>query len=147
MVVQQRSSYLPTTNDSSVLPLINSSSNSIPDTIDNSQTKYQNINMAVMSSSGRNKTIAFIKSNYTTLCICLVLYSIIAGYMAGIQPINKFRYFSYHPLLMTLGMIGSMSIGTITKKLGGYANTKVDVSILFSLVRKQCNCRMKIPLS
>lgn len=86
----------------------------------------KSINMANNSSS--NKTVTFIKQNYYVLCICLILYSILAGYMAGIQPTRQFRYFSYHPLLMTCGMIGSMSIGAITKKIGGYMNTKVSFS-------------------
>lgn len=45
--------------------------------------------------------------------------------MAGIQPTGKWRFFSWHPLLMTIGMVGLMGIGAITKKLGGYTNTKV----------------------
>lgn len=108
------SSYLPISSTNTTVNRIN----------DESEITYS-INMAKTNTS-TNKTVTFIKQNYFALCMCLILYSIIAGYIAGIQPTNQFRYFSYHPLLMTCGMIGSMSIGAITKKIGGYMNTKVS---------------------
>jgi hypothetical protein len=107
-------SYLPISNNT------NTSVTSIKDDI----TSSTSVNMANNLASN-NKTLTFIKQNYFVLCACLIFYSIMAGYMAGIQPTKQFRYFSYHPLLMTCGMIGSMSIGAITKKIGGYMNTKV----------------------
>jgi hypothetical protein len=109
-------SYLPILNTNSVVA---TSSN---DDIANSITLN---NMATGTTTNNNKTVRFIKQNYFVLCACLILYSTVAGYIAGIQPTNKFRYFSYHPLLMTCGMVGSMSIGAVTKKIGGYMNTKV----------------------
>jgi hypothetical protein len=54
-----------------------------------------------------------------------MIYSLIGGYFAGIQPIGQWRLFSFHPMLMTIGMIGHFGIAAITKKLGGYTNTKV----------------------
>ena len=56
----------------------------------------------------------------------LVLFSVAMGYMAGIQPVGEWRFFSWHPFLMTLGMVGFMGVGAVTKKLGGYDNTKVS---------------------
>jgi hypothetical protein len=55
----------------------------------------------------------------------LVVFSLLAGYNAGIQPTGVWRFFSWHPFLMTCGMVGLAGIGAITKKLGGYTNTKV----------------------
>jgi hypothetical protein len=54
------------------------------------------------------------------------VFSLAGGYMAGIQPIGEWRLFSWHPFLMTCGMVGTAGIGAITKKLGGYSNTKVS---------------------
>lgn len=48
------------------------------------------------------------------------------GYTTGIQPAGEWRFFSWHPLLMTVGMVGCMGVGAVTKKLGGYENTKVS---------------------
>ena len=48
------------------------------------------------------------------------------GYTAGIQPAGEWRFFSWHPLLMTVGMVGCTGVGAVTKKLGGYENTKVS---------------------
>lgn len=106
------SSYLPITNISATL------TNSIDET-----TIANSVKMA--NTTSNNPIVTVIKKNYFALCSCLIVYSIMAGYVAGIQPTNKFRYFSYHPLLMTCGMIGTMSISAITKKIGGYMNTKV----------------------
>ena len=36
--------------------------------------------------------------------------------------------FSWHPFLMTAGMVSFMGIGAMTKKLGGYDNTKVGTT-------------------
>ena len=51
------------------------------------------------------------------------------GYMAGIQPIGEWRFFSWHPFLMTAGMVGMAGIGAVTKKMGGYDNTKVGLGM------------------
>lgn len=64
--------------------------------------------------------------------------------MAGIQPTGKWRFFSWHPFLMTIGMIGVMGISAATKKLGGYTNTKVrntegmGMFVFFCLL--SCSC-------
>ena len=121
MVVQHRSlssstSYLPITSTDTALTNID---------YDESNNPNSTIMANNSSSNNSNTTVAVIKQNYFAICSCLILYSIMAGYVAGIQPTNEFRYFSYHPLLMTCGMIGTMSVGTITKKMGGYMNTKV----------------------
>ena len=120
MVVQHRAlssstSYLPITNTNIAL-------NNIDD--DEGNDSPNSVNMANNTTSN-NQTVKVIKQNYFAICSCLLVYSIMAGYVAGIQPTNEFRYFSYHPLLMTCGMVGTMSIGAVTKKIGGYMNTKV----------------------
>lgn len=59
------------------------------------------------------------------LLMIFFLYSLAVGYYAAIRPSGQWRNpFSWHPFLMTAGMIGCMGIATITKKLGGYTNTK-----------------------
>ena len=46
--------------------------------------------------------------------------------MAGTQPKGAgWRAFSWHPMLMTCGMVGMVGSAAVTKKLGGYTNTKV----------------------
>jgi hypothetical protein len=65
------------------------------------------------------------QSKYQALVAAFLLYSLIVGYYAATRPNGSFRSpFSFHPLLMTLGMVGCGGIATVTKKLGGYANTK-----------------------
>mmetsp|Transcript_10193 Transcript_10193/g.27952 ORF Transcript_10193/g.27952 Transcript_10193/m.27952 type:complete len:194 (-) Transcript_10193:2258-2839(-) len=61
---------------------------------------------------------------YNLLCAAYVAYGLGVGYYAGMQPINEWRYFSWHPFLMTSGMVMMMGIAAMTKKLGGYSNTK-----------------------
>jgi hypothetical protein len=59
----------------------------------------------------------------------ITLYASYGGYSAGMQPMGMgWRFFSYHPLLMTSGFVGMMGSAAITKKRGGYTNTKVRVS-------------------
>ena len=54
-------------------------------------------------------------------------YGGIAGYVAATQPQGAgWRLFSYHPMMMTFGMVTLFSISYVTKKKGGYLNTKVS---------------------
>jgi hypothetical protein len=62
---------------------------------------------------------------YWAVVTALAVFSIGMGYTAGIQPVSQWRFFSWHPFLMTCGMVGLAGIGAVTKKLGGYENTKV----------------------
>ena len=65
--------------------------------------------------------------NYSLLLAALISFSLGGGYMAATQPPGAgWRFFSWHPLLMTIGMVGMAGIGAVTKKLGGYTNTKVN---------------------
>ena len=64
-------------------------------------------------------------TQYGILVVVLIAFSLGMGYVAGIQPTGQWRFFSWHPLLMTVGMVGLSGIGAVTKKLGGYTNTKV----------------------
>jgi Eukaryotic cytochrome b561 len=68
--------------------------------------------------------------NYELLVAAFAIFALAGGYIAGIQPINQWRFFSWHPFLMTTGMVGLAGIGAITKKLGGYTNTKVQTNLL-----------------
>eukprot|EP00565_Helicotheca_tamesis_P009630 CAMPEP_0185729780 /NCGR_PEP_ID=MMETSP1171-20130828/7238_1 /TAXON_ID=374046 /ORGANISM="Helicotheca tamensis, Strain CCMP826" /LENGTH=187 /DNA_ID=CAMNT_0028398695 /DNA_START=105 /DNA_END=668 /DNA_ORIENTATION=- len=63
---------------------------------------------------------------YTITLLCVVIFSLASGYMAATRPEGAgWRYFSYHPFLMISGFVGMMTSSAITKKLGGYTNTKL----------------------
>lgn len=63
---------------------------------------------------------------YSAIVLALVVYSLGAGYMAGTQPAGAgWRFFSWHPFLMTTGMVGLLGMAIATKKRKGYANTKL----------------------
>ncbi len=63
-----------------------------------------------------------------------VAFTLIVGYTAATQPSGAgWRFFSWHPFLMVSGFIGMMGSSAITKKLGGYTNTKVSRMILIFL--------------
>mmetsp|Transcript_12053 Transcript_12053/g.14945 ORF Transcript_12053/g.14945 Transcript_12053/m.14945 type:complete len:223 (-) Transcript_12053:1626-2294(-) len=67
------------------------------------------------------------------LVAAFLLYSTIVGYIVAVQPAGSgWRYFSWHPFLMVLGFIGMTGTAAVTKKLGGYKNTKLH-GILASL--------------
>jgi len=55
----------------------------------------------------------------TLLNAAFLVYALGAGYYAGTRPNGQWRSpFSWHPFLMTVGMIGCMGIAAVTKKLG-----------------------------
>jgi hypothetical protein len=59
------------------------------------------------------------------LVLAFLVYSLGVGYYAATRPNGSFRSpFSWHPLLMICGLVGCTGIAAITKKLGGYTNTK-----------------------
>eukprot|EP00980_Cylindrotheca_fusiformis_P006644 scaffold1390_cov138-Cylindrotheca_fusiformis.AAC.47 len=63
--------------------------------------------------------------NYRILVAAFVVYSALAGYYAATRPVGTWRSpFSWHPLLMIVGLVGCAGISAITKKMGGYTNTK-----------------------
>ena len=64
-------------------------------------------------------------NEFRVLVVILVAYGLAAGSYAGLQPTGTWRFFSWHPLLMTLGMITIPGGAAGLKKLGGYTNTKV----------------------
>ena len=75
-------------------------------------------------SSNEKKTQS--KSKYRLLVLTFLVYSIYAGWYVSTRPKGKWKSpFSWHPFLMTIGMVGSMGIAAVTKKLGGYTNTKL----------------------
>ena len=66
------------------------------------------------------------KTMYLVVMVSLLAYSVGGGYWAGIQPNGVgWRAFSWHPMLMTSGMVGMIGAAAVTKKLGGYTNTKL----------------------
>jgi hypothetical protein len=68
------------------------------------------------------------KKNVKAIMLLLSIFSISAGYMAATQPSGAgWRYFSYHPMLMTIGFVLCMGNAALIKKLGGYSNTKIHV--------------------
>ena len=63
---------------------------------------------------------------YKLLVATFLIYSIGVGYYISTRPKGKWRSpFSYHPFLMTIGFVGMMGLSAVTKKLGGYTNTKL----------------------
>jgi hypothetical protein len=70
---------------------------------------------------------------YNLLVGAYLLYTAVVGYTVSIQPAGAgWRYFSWHPFLMITGFVAMMGLSAITKKLGGYKNTKTH-GILASL--------------
>jgi hypothetical protein len=65
------------------------------------------------------------KLRYQNTVAALVIFSLVGGYYAGTAAKGHWTFFSWHPLLMTCGMVGLAGIGAMTKKMGGYNNTKV----------------------
>jgi hypothetical protein len=62
---------------------------------------------------------------YQTTVAALVIFSLAGGYYAGTAAKGQWSFFAWHPMLMMCGMVGLAGIGAMTKKLGGYNNTKV----------------------
>lgn len=72
-------------------------------------------------------------NKHRALSVAFAFYTIIVGRMVSTQPQGaKWSFFSWHPFLMVTGFVGLMGIGAVTKKLGGYSNTKLH-GILASL--------------
>ncbi len=66
------------------------------------------------------------QTHFKTLIGALFAFTVIVGLTVATQPSGAgWRFFSWHPFLMVSGFIGMMGSAAITKKLGGYANTKV----------------------
>lgn len=66
------------------------------------------------------------KTSFTAIVATYSVYSLAAGISVGFLPPGAgWRLFSWHPLLMVLGVIGMMGASLSTKKLGGYKNTKL----------------------
>lgn len=63
---------------------------------------------------------------YQLTVVALILYSVLGGYYAGTSKSGSWSFFSWHPFLMVCGLVGMVGISAMTKKLGGYDNTKVS---------------------
>jgi len=73
------------------------------------------------------------KWSYWLLVLTFLVYAMYAGWYAATRPKGKWKSpFSWHPFLMTMGMVGSMGIAAITKKRGGYTNTKAHAILASS---------------
>lgn len=67
-----------------------------------------------------------VRKSYMIIVISYVAYSLNAAFTMAVLPPGKgWRSYSWHPLLMVLGVIGMMGVSLSTKKLGGYKNTKL----------------------
>jgi hypothetical protein len=66
---------------------------------------------------------------YQATVAALVIFSLAGGYYAGTAAKGQWSFFAWHPMLMTCGMVGLAGIGAMTKKLGGYNNTKVRITV------------------
>ena len=64
------------------------------------------------------------QSTHKNLVAAFLAFTAIMGYMAATSG-GGWSFFSYHPFLMVTGFIGMMGSAAVTKKLGGYTNTKV----------------------
>jgi hypothetical protein len=64
-------------------------------------------------------------THYKILIASFALFGIGGAYFAAIQPRGEWRSFSWHPFLMVLGLVGLSGASAVTKKLGGYQNTKL----------------------
>ena len=75
-----------------------------------------------------------IASEYYNLLVgSFGVFAVVVGFIVATQPAGEgFRYFSWHPLLMTVGFVGMMGSSAITKKLGGYKNTKIHALLASS---------------
>lgn len=63
---------------------------------------------------------------YVALLALLSGHSLFGGYYAATRPEGAgWRFFSWHPMLMMVGMVGMMGAAALTKKRGGYKNTKL----------------------
>lgn len=65
-------------------------------------------------------------ATYRNALAALSTFALAGGYYAATRPsgVGWRLPFSLHPLLMTVGFVGLMGSAHLTKKLGGYANTK-----------------------
>eukprot|EP00578_Thalassiosira_sp_NH16_P008209 CAMPEP_0181111252 /NCGR_PEP_ID=MMETSP1071-20121207/19171_1 /TAXON_ID=35127 /ORGANISM="Thalassiosira sp., Strain NH16" /LENGTH=192 /DNA_ID=CAMNT_0023195123 /DNA_START=47 /DNA_END=625 /DNA_ORIENTATION=+ len=63
---------------------------------------------------------------YATLLGTVSAHALFGGYYAATRPEGAgWRFFSWHPMLMMVGMVGMMGAAALTKKRGGYTNTKL----------------------
>ncbi|KAK1748072.1 hypothetical protein QTG54_000011 [Skeletonema marinoi] len=72
-------------------------------------------------------------NKYLLLLSIVIGHSLLGGYYAGTRPEGAgWRFFSWHPFLMMVGMVGLMGTATLTKKRMGYTNTKLHGMIAWA---------------
>ena len=66
-------------------------------------------------------------TTYRNVLAALSTFALVGGYYAATRPsgVGWRLPFSLHPLLMSIGFVGLMGSAHLTKKLGGYTNTKL----------------------
>jgi len=73
---------------------------------------------------------AMSQSRYIVTLSGIALFTLLGGYTTATQPEGAgWRFFSYHPFLMISAFVGMMLSGAVTKKLGGYTNTKLHAKM------------------
>lgn len=85
-------------------------------------------NSNIESGTSKNQNVmagpSISQSTHKIISVIYLLYSIVIGRLIATQPSSTWSFFSWHPFLMTSGFVGLMGVAAVTKKLGGYANTK-----------------------
>jgi uncharacterized membrane protein len=70
---------------------------------------------------------------YLSLLAVVLGHAFIGGYWAATRPEGAgWRFFSWHPFLMMVGMVGLMGTAALTKKRMGYTNTKLHGMIAWA---------------
>ena len=64
------------------------------------------------------------KTNYQVISAAFLVYAVLIGRYIATQPNGEWSFFSWHPFLMICGFVGAMGVAAVTKKRGGYTNTK-----------------------
>lgn len=85
------------------------------------------LNLNLTPNNQSNETMSTKSPYYLPLTGAISIFSLVAGLVLAYQPAGAgFRYFSYHPLCMTIGFIGLFGNAIAAKKyVGGYSYTKL----------------------
>jgi len=74
-------------------------------------------NLEIAQSNENMPPPAITTTKHKVLVTLFAAFSIIMGYIAATHK-KGWRFFSYHPLFMTLSFVGLMGSGAVYKKLG-----------------------------
>ncbi len=70
------------------------------------------------------------QKNYKLLRGPLLVYAILAGLYTSYST-NRWNWFSWHPIAMTLAFVAFAGNAALIKKMGGYDNTKTHGTLMF----------------